>query len=311
MLRLLTIAISVALLLAMLPAISCAEETQTAATADEPSFTDIENDPRKPEIGLVAARRILQGYPDGTFKPKATVNERDFMGIMDRLMVACPTMTKPAFDLKTPDLPITRLRAVTVVIRAAAEKGAVEAIGDPKAALGKCSDYDQVPEWGRKQAAFAVGKGYMRVESQFRPSDPISRAELAELLARCLSPSPMHNNPPDTKYTGLVVDCTGLKLARSMSPGLISEDGTKIYPDPKHLPSIDFMEEQGLVSYVTSIMDSKRTGERPFTVKATKVDGTASQIAVVSDSDRDALLAAEQEAHFFANWNVTFLLDPK
>lgn len=279
--------------------------------APEPVFSDIQTDPRKPEITLVAGKRILQGYPDGTFRPKGTVTERDFAGIMDRLMVACPAMTKPSFELKSPEQLMTRLRAVIVVIRAAAEKGAIESITDPKAALAKCTDYDKIPDWARKQAAFAVDKGYMRIETQFRPDDPITRAELAEIIARCVPPTPLHPNQPEAKYTGLVVDCTEIGLKRSMSPALVSEDGTQIYPDPKHLPPLEFIEDQGLVSYVSDIANSKRAGDKPFEVKAVSVSGAAKQIAVVSDADRDAILAAEQDSHFFANWNVTFLLAPK
>jgi hypothetical protein len=308
------------LVLLLAASVSWAEGTDTTGaptppaevtTPVEPSFSDIPTDPRKPEITLVAGRRILQGYPDGTFRPAGTVSERDFAGILDRLIVACPAMAKPSFEMKDPEQAISRLRAVIVIVRAAAEKDALDSVTDPKAVFSKCSDYDKIPDWGRKQAAFAVGKGYMRIESQFRPDDPITRSELAEILARCLPPNALHPNQPEAKYTGLGVDCTEIGLARSMSPWLVSEDGTRIYPDPKHLPSIEFIEDQGLVSYVTDIANSKRAGNKPLEVKAVKACGAANQTAVVSDADRDAILAAEQDSHFFANWNVTFLMPPK
>jgi len=280
-----------------------------AATPD--AFSDIAADPRKPEIILVAGRRILQGCGDGTFKPNGTVTEKDFLGILDRLIVACPAMTKPNCEFKNPDQVITRLRAVIVLIRAVAEKDALDSIADPKITLARFVDMDRIPDWGRKQAAFAIEKGYMRVETKFRPDDPITRSELAEILARCLTPSALQPNQPDAKYTGLVVDCTQIDLCRSMSPALISEDGTQIYPDTKHLPSIEFMEDQGLVSYVTDLANSKRCGQKPLTVTAVKTAGAAKHIAVVSDADRDAIMEAEKECHFFANWNVTFLMPAK
>jgi hypothetical protein len=96
-----------------------------------------------------------------------------------------------------------------------------------------------------------------------------------------------------------------------MSPCIVSEDGTRIYPDPTHLPTIDFLEDRGLVSYVSDIASSSRVGDRPLEITAVRADGSGKHTVVVSDADRDTILAAEREGHFLANWNVTFLMPPK
>lgn len=285
--------------------------SQPAAAVSAPLFSDIENDPRKQQITLVAGRRILQGYPDGTFRPSGTIVERDFAGVVDRLIVACPSMAKPVFETKNPDEPMTRLRAVTVLMRAAADKKSVESVPAPKEVLSKFSDLDKIPEWGRKQLAYAVYCGYMRLETEFRPSDPITRSELAELIVHSIPSSALHSSQCDAMCTGLIVDCRGLQVARSMCPPIVSEDGTRIYPDMTRLPSIDFLEDQGLVSYSQNAAECKRAGDKPMEAKALRVEGPARHTVVVSDADRDAILAAEKESHFLANWNVVFLVDPK
>ena len=283
-----------------------------SGTALAQSFVDVGPDDwfTAPVEELTAAG-IIQGYPDGTFRPHGMVLERDFAGVLDRLIVACPSMTKSDFKVTDPLKPMTRLRAVTVIIRSAADKAAVEAITDPKAALSQCSDRDKIPAWGLKHAAYAVNRGYLSSESQFRPNDCITRSEFAGILARCLAAETPPSSRPGAGYTGLVVDCRGAGAKRCMSPCIVSEDGTRVYPDLGHLPPINFLEDRGLVSYVTDAAKSTRAGERPLEVKALRVDGAGKQMVVVSDADRDTILAAEKEGQFLANWNVVLVVDPK
>ncbi|MDO8684521.1 MAG: S-layer homology domain-containing protein [Armatimonadota bacterium] len=288
-------------------------------------FSDIQADPRQSSIERVAELRILQGYPDGTFRANLTVNEEEFERTLDRLAVACPDIKKPDFSVKSPKEAVTRVRAVVAIMRGAADATAVDSIAEPAQFLSCFSDYREIPAWAVKYVAFAVDRGYMQVESKFRPSDHITRSELAGILARCLSPVASTKTVVETvtvtavagvtniggDVTGLIVDCRGLGLKRCMSPSIVSENGERVYPDPKNLPSINYIETHGLASYVSDIANAKRLGSTPLEVKAVRVEGVAHQIAVISDSDRELIVSENRKSKFLAKYNVTFLIDPK
>jgi len=289
------------------PAARFAGRPRADLEAPEPVFRDIGQDPNRLKILRVARFKILRGYPDGTFRPNGPITEKDFTAVVERLLVTNPNLHKPVFETKSPKQPMNRVRAITVVVRSVADEPAIDLISEPERLLASYGDSGQIPRWGVRYAAFAIDHGYLDVEQRFRPLDPITRSELADLLARCL---PLEGPGPEAKgYTGLVVDCRGLGIERSMNPKIVSEDGTQVYPDSKNLPPIEVILERGIVSYVRNVADSPRAGERPLEIKAVGVQGAAHDIAVIANADRDLILQEEPKGHFVADWRVTFLID--
>ena len=110
------------------------------------------------------------------------------------------------------------------------------------------------------------------------------------------------------RYTGLVVDCSGLGLEAVMSPVVKNGNGQPIY-GYKNL-DIDKVIDQGMASYATSANDAttrSRAGNNPLVVKAQKVDGIIPGNPVVSVADADKILIANQSDMFLDNCNVVFV----
>ena len=109
-----------------------------------------------------------------------------------------------------------------------------------------------------------------------------------------------------TQYTGLIVDCSGLGLKPVMSPVIKNNSGAAIYGH-KNL-DYDKVIELGMASYVKTRSDAGavRAGNNPIVVKAVSVENhNANPIVTVSDAD--SILIANQGAHFLDNCAVVFI----
>jgi hypothetical protein len=115
----------------------------------------------------------------------------------------------------------------------------------------------------------------------------------------------------DEKYSGLIVDLGELKVERSMCPRIVDEDGAVIYPDPKHLPDLDFVQDQGILTYEKSIEVAKRAGNRPLIVRATGVTGTNRTDIVVTRETAEQIREANKSSRFLWKWAVSILSGSK
>ena len=110
------------------------------------------------------------------------------------------------------------------------------------------------------------------------------------------------------KYTGLVVDCSGMGLEPVMSPVIKNNNNQPIY-GYRNL-DIDRVIDMGMASYAESANDAtsrSRAGENPLVVKAVKVDGIIKGNPVVSVADSDKILIANQTDMFLENCAVVFV----
>ena len=110
------------------------------------------------------------------------------------------------------------------------------------------------------------------------------------------------------KYTGLVIDCSGMGLEAVMSPVIKNGNGQAIYGHQNL--DIDLVIEKGMASYASSSNDAvtrERAGENPIVVKAQKLDGAFHGDPVVSIADADKILIANQTDMFLENCNVVFV----
>ena len=290
------------------------DASPSAPDAGDLSAKDIDQDANKADIVQVITARIMLGYSDGTFRPNGKVNEGSFAKIVERTLLVCSAASDASFSVRNPDLNITRIRAVAVVLRSVASQNGIDGVRDPAERLAPFSDAGSVPAWAQKYAVYAAGIGLLNSDQAIRPNEPITRSELAAMLARSLTwyaagkPEPAALKKP-VIYTSLVVDCRGFDVNRSMCPEIRTEAGDVFYPDYKNPPSVDFVEDCGLVAYAQELSGTKRSGSTPLVVKAVGIAGTANQAAIVSDEDRELILAAEKSGHFLAKWNVVFLKD--
>ena len=110
------------------------------------------------------------------------------------------------------------------------------------------------------------------------------------------------------RYTGLVVDCSGMGLESVMSPVIKNNNNQPIY-GYKNL-DIDKVIEYGMASYAESANDytsRERAGNNPLVVKAVNVDGIIKGNPVVSVADSDKILIANQSDQFLDNCAVVFV----
>ncbi|MBO6203260.1 MAG: hypothetical protein J6O13_06985 [Selenomonas sp.] len=106
-------------------------------------------------------------------------------------------------------------------------------------------------------------------------------------------------------YTGLIVDCSGLRLQPVMSPVIRNAEQQPIY-GYKNL-DYDKVIAKGMASYANGMSGNKsRAGSNPLVVKAISVESNNSY-PVVSTADANKILAENQRSHFLDNCAVVFI----
>ena len=106
------------------------------------------------------------------------------------------------------------------------------------------------------------------------------------------------------QYTGLVVNCSGLGLNPVMSPVIKNNQGQSIYGYKNLNP--DYVIAYGMADYTHDINNHKRAGNNPLVVMAVSVENHNSY-PVVTISDADSILIANQGARFLDNTAVVFV----
>lgn len=111
----------------------------------------------------------------------------------------------------------------------------------------------------------------------------------------------------NNKYTGLIIDCSGMNLNCVMSPVIKDISGKKIYGHQNL--DIDKIIANGMASYADSANDKisqSRAGNNPLVVKAVNLaDLNANPVVSVADADK--ILAANQHDKFLDNCAVVFI----
>jgi peptidoglycan hydrolase-like protein with peptidoglycan-binding domain len=187
--------------------------TATRATSDR-SFSDIANHWAKDCILALAQRNIVNGYPDGTFRPDATLTRAEFAALMFAAFPNAPAQREPVrfsdvpFDhwanqaiqwgytrgffsgfpdgTFQPNQPISRLQAVLVLV----STQSVDNPANPDEQLRLFfADAGQIPDWARRAMADAIATNvivnYPDVR-QLRPNQNATRGETSALLCRTL-----------------------------------------------------------------------------------------------------------------------------
>ena len=167
------------------------------------AFTDTENHRAKDAIDRWSeGYGLINGYEDGTFRPDNSITRGAFAGILDRFLKFQNVSGADTFSdtpgtyweeaiLKLhaagvyqgnggkalPGSTITRQQAVTMIARAfgitASEYGYMP-----------YTDVGQIASYAQEAVAEMTGRGYITdcSNNKFRPTDPITRAELVSIL---------------------------------------------------------------------------------------------------------------------------------
>jgi len=143
------------------------------------------------------------------------------------------------------------------------------------------------------------------------------RSSLAEIITDAAKPassqplpepSPTYVPKAMQTYTGLVIDTTGLPLARAMSPVIYDETGRPIYGHTNLNP--DYAVSHGILDYMCTPEDLRdldlgqsRAGINPIFIKAVDLRDHNVNI-VISQADADLILAANAQANFLPKATV-------
>lgn len=121
--------------------------------------------------------------------------------------------------------------------------------------------------------------------------------------------TPVDANKP---FTGLIIDASGYKIDRCMSPKIRRTDGSEVWGTVKG--DWDRLQDKGIVAYTTSLGEAKkhsRAGSNPLIIRASgRAGGRFYCDAVITDSDAQLLLDENAKSHFLDDFNVIFVKDP-
>ncbi len=295
------------------------QETRTVPRADIASIDESKPEPIPPTRRTATDSLTFfreKGLIPASATPNKPVTERELAVLLNHVMRLLSRQTENPLTISQPKLPVTRLRALTSLVKVIVRPGLIasfrEALPDTLP-----PDFGSVPAWGKPYVAAAVEQGMWSAGQEFRPREQATWAFVTAILSQIGILDNAENAPkrrvverePDADaYTGLIVDATDLNLKRCMSPRILDENGRILYPDQKHLPDYDYLLDNGMASYCVSAPKANRAGERPLIIRAIDVTGSLDGDLVVSEQAARKILAANARGRFLSRWAVCFLI---
>jgi len=265
------------------------------------------------EVLYVVQQGWMLGTPDGYFLPDKPVTVGDFARVLSRLAAARRWEGRLEIDASRPGDLMNALRAVVALTRLALPPERFTEQPHAEGALAL------LPPWARPYVYQAQQQGYIRDVQEASPHQVLIRRQLAMLLARLVPPPPTTqiaslqpattSTPAAGAWTGLVIDARGLGMRSCMSPVVIDTNGRQIYPDPRNVPPVDYIQEYGIADFVKMEEQSQRAGDNPVYVRPIQVKGASKDTVVIDASDAERVLEAEKQGGFLKRWRVVFLVD--
>lgn len=249
-------------------------------------------------------------------RPNGALLERDLAALVRRIAQRMHTSHAAGITAMDPIAPVTRIRTLTALVKLAVSRDEIASYRD-KPRETTLPDAARVPSWGVPYAAAAIEQGWWPEDQPLRPRETATWSFVGDLLAKMpiveeepdktpadeSAPAPRHES-----YTGLIVDARDLSLERTMSPRILDEDGHVLYPDPKHVPGMDTLQDKGMASYDSSEENARRAGSHPLVVHAIDVSGSGHDDLIVSNETADQIRAANRRNHFLSRWAVSILI---
>lgn len=125
-----------------------------------------------------------------------------------------------------------------------------------------------------------------------------------------ITPLPSRDGAP---YTSVIIDTTGFKVDRCMSPKVRRQDGSEVWGTVK--AEYDYLQEHGIVAYETSLESAKknpRSGSNPLVIKAIgRSGGKFYSDPVITDECATLLLAENVKSGFLDKYKVIIVKDGK
>lgn len=152
--------------------------------------------------------------------------------------------------------------------------------------------------------AFAVLGSMPMVTEAGVPNYAAQRAASESSASALHDYVPSGNFATGVKYTGLIVDCRGLGLVRSMSPVVKTPDGLAVYGNK--IKDYDAITKYGAADFALDPIRIQRAGNTPLVIKAVGLTND-NKYPTISTEDADKVLAADKLTQFLEATNVVFL----
>ncbi|MFP4164172.1 MAG: hypothetical protein ACLFQB_07920 [Chitinispirillaceae bacterium] len=133
------------------------------------------------------------------------------------------------------------------------------------------------------------------------------------LLDNQLRESPqMHEvaKPNKMVFTGLIIDCRGMKIKPALSPRVLDENGKEVYGSA--YVSREWAIKHGIVGYSKELGAAsklERTGDSPGKIKALKAKGDNLTDVVISNKDANDVRNAADNLKFLSECRVVLVID--
>ncbi|MGO4541727.1 S-layer homology domain-containing protein [Paenibacillus sp. 2TAB19] len=180
----------------------------TEPSQPQSPFTDTKNHWASEAIDKLSGKKILSGYPDGSFKPDARMTRAEYAAVMFRLLgLAAPTSPSLSFTDTVanawygsyvqalteagivkgfedgsfrPRQQMTREEAFVILYRAVKDR-----LPAPSTGGTKIADLEGVSPWAREALTALVEAGIIKgyEDGTLRPKKTITRAEIATIIA--------------------------------------------------------------------------------------------------------------------------------
>lgn len=265
--------------------------------------------PAGPDADLETLQRI--GIIPANAKGNGIITEQQFSILAARLARQQNPHSATVLAVTKPAAPVSRIRALTALVRLLIPQDSIQT-DHPQTPI--TPDAKEIPQWGIPYAVTASDQGWWNKERPLLPRENATWSFVAAILARThaveampAAPRPAPAAEPDA-YTGLIVDATSLTLQRTPNLRILDQDGSIIYPDPKYLPDFDFLQDQGLASYVNDSATARRAGSRPLTVPAVGVAGVGNDDIVVTVEVARRILDENRRGRFLWRWAIAVLV---
>lgn len=169
-------------------------------------------------------------------------------------------------------------------------------------------------------------------DGTFKPAKDVTRAEASTMLVRLTTDQDLarmkevfakaieaaekvSGGEVAGRYTGLIIVCKGKGLVRSRAPLVYAEDESVVYGEVKEWRE-DLHGEKGLAGYYATEEEAMRSrvGAHPLIVECSRarrkpgVEGGDPDVPVVSDSDKEKILQANQSDQFLERLDVAIVL---
>ncbi len=262
-----------------------------------------------------------------------TVTEED----MARITRAISQNGEGIFTVQHPGEVVTRVRALVGLMRAVLPLSRRALLAEASEVVMPTPDTSSVPFWALPYLQVAVSRSFFPSDRNLAPFHPATWTFVKRFLERWsgtpigsgqgetgISPQAMQvpippviippaavQPAPPAPYTGpitgLVLDVRGLGANRYMSLQVVDQQGNLVYPRPSHMPSPDYVEQNGTAHYVHHVGAATHVGEHPLVVHAISAHN---DVVMISDADAQRILAANQSDHFLWFWHVCMVMDP-